>query len=261
MTIEKKEDFQYNRGSESSMIRIAIVDDETEFAEKVEKQIKHFFREKREQVYTYRSDGKELLQEISKQRNFNIYLFDVEMPKMDGLELGKSVHELDPHGKIIFLTAYEKYAIQGIQLGIYYYILKNSWWTELSQILEKICREEEENSAEFITLSEEDGACRLLINDIMYMIKDQKNTMYYCTDRSGQEVSRIYQERISLDEAHARLPQDRFIRIIKGIIINMKYVVRTERLEVTMRDGKVFPISKIRKGQVHNKMAEYWGEK
>ena len=280
MSVEKGKFFQYNKwhigeqvkrgrlvfakyDKRSDMVRIAIVDDDTGFAQKVEARIKNFFEKKQEPVYTWLPSSRELLQKMKNQNNFDIYLFDVEMPSMSGIELGEKVHELDPYGKIIFLTAHGKYALQGIRLGIYYYILKKSWWTELSQILERICKETEESKEEFAVLTDEGVNCRLLVNDILFLTKDGKYTVYHCLnryDREGQNQYREYRDRIALEDAHARLPQDRFIVVIKGIIVNLKHVIRTEKLEVFMRDGSKFPISRFRKDLVRNQMAEYWGE-
>lgn len=254
-----KSSVQWENGS--YMVRIAIVEDEQEFAETVEKHVRAFFKEKQEQVYTFRCNSKELLQEMKEQRNFDIYLFDIIMPDMNGVDLGEQVLGMDPHGKIIFLTSHGEYALQGIRMRIYYYILKDSWWEELSRILEFIWREEEENREEFRCLRIEEEKCRLLVNDILYLTKEKKYTVYHCLDRSDQGGWKIYKERVTLEMAYARLPQDRFLMIIKGVIVNMKHVIRTEGMNVVMRDGEIFPISKNRRNQIQDQMAKYWGEK
>lgn len=63
------------------------------------------------------------------------------MPEMNGLELAEKVRSFDPGGKVILLTAYDRYALQGIRLGVYYYILKDHYEPELLRILERIYRE------------------------------------------------------------------------------------------------------------------------
>ncbi len=133
-------------------MRIAIVEDDVDFSKRVEKQVRDFFRGEQERLHIWRAictNSAAVFEAVKKQDRFDVYLFDIEMPgeKKGGLELGKMVQELNPQGKIIFLTSYSKYAVVGYQMGAYYYILKNSSWrAELTKILGCILREREESN-------------------------------------------------------------------------------------------------------------------
>lgn len=116
------------------MLRIAIVDDNIYFAEAVEKQTEAFFVLKGEVVEIWKGCGKDLLGILEKRQNFEIYFLDVKMPEMSGLVLAEKVRAFDPGGRIILLTAYDRYALQGIRLGVYYYILKDHYEPELFRI-------------------------------------------------------------------------------------------------------------------------------
>lgn len=49
---------------------------------------------------------------------------DVEMPGMNGMELARHICELDADVQIVFVTAYEQYAIGAFELSAVYYVLK-----------------------------------------------------------------------------------------------------------------------------------------
>ncbi|WP_299439221.1 response regulator transcription factor [uncultured Aquimarina sp.] len=70
-------------------------------------------------------DGKEALQVFS-QEQFDICVFDVMMPKMDGFTLAEKVIELNPEIPFIFLTAkkMKEDKIRGLKLGADDYIVK-----------------------------------------------------------------------------------------------------------------------------------------
>lgn len=249
-------------------MRIAIVDDDVEFSKKVEMHVRDFFRGEQEQLHIWRAvctNSEAVFEAVKNQDSFDVYLFDVEMPekKKGGLELGKKVQELNLQGKIIFLTSYSKYAVVGYQMGVYYYILKNSSWrAELTKILGRILREKEESNERVVILPGGDTSLCLLLNDIMYLTKDKKYVVYHCLVRGteSQEKSIKYRERASLETVYARLPQNRFILITKGIIVNMKHVIRVEKRSVIMRDETRFSISNIRKEEVCGQMAAYWSD-
>ncbi|HLQ82392.1 MAG TPA: response regulator [Pseudogracilibacillus sp.] len=54
----------------------------------------------------------------------DIVFLDIEMPKMNGLELASFLRTELPHVKIIFITSYEEYALEAIEIGNIDYILK-----------------------------------------------------------------------------------------------------------------------------------------
>lgn len=70
-------------------------------------------------------DGKEAL-EIFEQEQFDICVFDVMMPKMDGFTLAEKVIEIHPETPFVFLTAkkMKEDKIRGLKLGADDYIVK-----------------------------------------------------------------------------------------------------------------------------------------
>src|SRR5690625_6321050 len=54
-------------------------------------------------------NGKEALDKIQKYGDIDLILLDVMMPKMDGLELAKRLHELEYPPKIIMISGYDEF--------------------------------------------------------------------------------------------------------------------------------------------------------
>ncbi|MDW2878092.1 MULTISPECIES: response regulator [Bacillaceae] len=70
-------------------------------------------------------DGETALGLIEKEQP-QVVISDINMPFMDGLEMGKKVREISPETRIIFLTGYEefKYAQQALKMKAFDYLLK-----------------------------------------------------------------------------------------------------------------------------------------
>ncbi len=70
-------------------------------------------------------DGEMALGLIEKEQP-QVVISDINMPFMDGLEMGKKIREISPETRIIFLTGFEdfKYAHQAVKLKAYDYLLK-----------------------------------------------------------------------------------------------------------------------------------------
>ncbi|MCD2258165.1 response regulator transcription factor [Psychroserpens luteolus] len=74
---------------------------------------------------TWAKDGKEALEQFKKE-HYNICVFDVMMPKMDGFTLAENVININPETPFIFLTArkLKEDKIKGLKLGADDYIVK-----------------------------------------------------------------------------------------------------------------------------------------
>lgn len=68
-------------------------------------------------------EGKSALENISKLRPDIVFL-DIDMPEMNGLELFEEILEESPRTHIVFVTAYNEYAVEAFELNAADYIVK-----------------------------------------------------------------------------------------------------------------------------------------
>ena len=72
-------------------MRIAIVDDEGSFAKDVKKNIEKYFSNQKKVVEIKCFCANSILDEIKIQNYYDVYLLDIEMPEINGLELAKKL--------------------------------------------------------------------------------------------------------------------------------------------------------------------------
>ncbi|ARV09616.1 DNA-binding response regulator [Winogradskyella sp. PC-19] len=98
---------------------------------------------------TWEKDGRAALERFQKD-TFNICVFDVMMPKMDGFTLAEKVIELKPETPFIFLTArkLKEDKIRGLKLGADDYIVKPFEADELVLRLQNILKRTEKATEE-----------------------------------------------------------------------------------------------------------------
>lgn len=84
-------------------------------------------------------DGKEALQ-LYKNSDFDIILTDINMPVMNGIELIRSVNEIAPDQIVVVISAHNEteYFMEGIQRGIFGYIIKPIDYDQLFDTLWKV---------------------------------------------------------------------------------------------------------------------------
>jgi DNA-binding NtrC family response regulator len=117
----------------SSKASILIVDDESVVRDSLGK----WFEEEGYKVETA-STAREALLKLPGQR-WDLALVDIKMPGMDGLELQRKIHEVDPEIIIIIMTGYASVetAVQALKDGAYDYIMKPFDPDDLAHVVAK----------------------------------------------------------------------------------------------------------------------------
>jgi len=100
--------------------RILIVDDETV----VRDSLGAWFRDEGYQVDI--ADSAKVALEKLAHANWDIFLLDIRMPCMDGLELQRKLRQAQPDATVIIMTAYASVesAVEAMKQGAYDYIIK-----------------------------------------------------------------------------------------------------------------------------------------
>lgn len=75
--------------------------------------------------------------EYAGNHTFEAAMLDIEMPGMNGVALAKKLREIHPGLVIIFLTGYEKYTLEALQVKADYYVMKPYNKEELTDVLER----------------------------------------------------------------------------------------------------------------------------
>ena len=85
------------------------------------------------------SDGVECLEKL-KTVNPEVLLLDINMPKMNGIEVLQKIKDIDLKVKVLILTVHNEieYLIKAIDIGADGYILKDSGSTELKKAINTI---------------------------------------------------------------------------------------------------------------------------
>ena len=123
-----------------SNTKILIVDDELIMRESLAGWL-----ERDGHVVQTAASGEEALEKI-KETQFNIFLVDIKMEGMSGLDVLRSVKESDPDADVVMITAYGSIpsAIEAMKDGAFDYMLKPFDPNELGVLIEKIIQHQEQ---------------------------------------------------------------------------------------------------------------------
>lgn len=237
-------------------MRIAVVDDDTGFIKEVETLIEDYSRKAGEAAAVRLfSDGGILLEGHGQERGYDAYILDVEMPKLDGLELARQIREREEGANIIFLSNFEKYALPAYKVRACDYIMKERYQAEIPAILDRIRTEKQRrNQEDYYTIQTASMVEKLPIDEIRYLTKEKKYVVFY--GKEGQ----MGRERTTLEKAYEKLPHERFLYVNKGCIINMKHIISLKSEIVTLDNKVEHVISRLMAHDVRVEVARYLGK-
>lgn len=173
----------------------------------------------------------------------DLIVLDIQMPDLSGIEFAKALQGVP---KIIFTTAYEKYALQGIKLSAVDYLLKPFSYTEFLVAVQKakklIDLEQAalptiEANNQFLFLKSEYKIRRINFNDILYIegLKDYVKVWLRNEDKPILSLN-------SVKSLEQKLPSDRFMRVHRSYIVNLDKIDTIERSRIVF--GKTYiPVS------------------
>lgn len=83
---------------------------------------------------------------LIKALDYQILFLDISMPGMTGLELGAAIQGLPQQPHVIFVTAYDEYAVQAFEVNAVDYLLKPVEPGRLKKAIDKVVKANHENS-------------------------------------------------------------------------------------------------------------------
>lgn len=167
-------------------------------------------------------------------KSVDILLLDIEMGKMSGLELARRIRENDRELQIIFVTGYMEYIAQGYDVEALHYLLKPVSGQRLGQVLDRAAmRVKEKGRSLFLPVGDE--TVRLPLYEVRYL----EVCRNYVTVHAGE----AYTVKKTLREMERELDEG-FYKTGRSFMVNLRYVVRTSRNEVVLKDGTRLPLSR-----------------
>ena len=114
-------------------MRVICVDDEKPVLENFKSKVKDFLEIKNLELF---QSAKAALKWVEL-NPVDVAFLDMEMPQMSGIELARELKKIDRNIRIIFVTAYDQYAMDAFRVDALGYLLKPYTREEIRHELEK----------------------------------------------------------------------------------------------------------------------------
>lgn len=170
--------------------------------------------------------------QYAEEKDWDILLLDIEMGALDGVSMAKTVRKENEAVQIVFLTGYSDYIAEGYEVAALHYLMKPIKSEKLRVVLDRAA-EKRKQQDRCLNLELSGEMVRLPFYEIRYLEVRQNYVTLH--------AKRAYTVKRTLGEFEKELDQ-RFFRVGRSLILNLKDVRRVTRTEVRLSDGTVLPL-------------------
>ncbi len=239
-------------------MKAIIIDDEPDCVKLMALQLKMYCPQV--QVVAACTSSEEGLKAIREQP-VDVVFLDIEMPKMNGFQLLEAVGDID--FAIIFVTAYDKFAIKAFRFSAMDYLLKPTDAKDLQAAVHKVERSRKTDSRQFellkqymspakqlpdkIALPHQDGVVFVELKHILYCEADDNYTRFFLENGQKSLISK------TLGNIQEVLEERNFLRISRQHLINLDHIAKFMKGEgsyVVMTNGQSLTVSRSQKDKL-----------
>ena len=230
------------------MLRIAICDDDNLICLHIKTMLSDILQELKEEGQTVIfTSGEALYKHLCDKEQFDIIFLDIELPKIDGISVGKKIREdiCDEITKIIYISSQTNYAVELFDIRPLNFLTKPIKWEKLKGVIKTALRLIEQGNIYFNYQYQYEDY-RVQIKDIIFFSsKGRKITIHlingYTKEFNGK-----------LKEIAEELGKKDFLLIHKSFLVNRDHVVDYRYDAMTMSNDVVLNISQANRKAVRH---------
>lgn len=202
-------------------MKCLIVDDEFPSRE----ELKYFLKKYSQLEIVGEYDDPLKALEFLQENTVEIVFLDINMPNLNGMSLGKIISKFENPPKIIFITAYDSYAVDAFKIRAFDYIMKPYSKERIEDTLHRLVFDGKEGNIEKevpqqnkLTLWKEDKMYVVPLEEVSYFEAIERETKVFTKDQ-------IYFSKLKISDLENKLPKDKFYRTHRSYIVNLDEIL------------------------------------
>lgn len=236
------------------LLRLAIVEDETQDLLCLKRHIERYFTENGG-ADTFHLDcfdnAVSFLERY--QPEYDLVLLDIQMPGLDGMAAAQRLREKDSRVLIMFVTNMAQYAVRGYDVGAVGFLLKPVSYYDFLLRMRRSINILHSRATEWLTLSGKQGMRRLCAGDILYLEVRGHTLSFHLSDEIVQATG-------SLSDMEEKLRPSSFLRCNSCYLVNPRAIRAVQGFDITLLNGETLQISHPRRKQFMAELNVWLGE-
>lgn len=193
--------------------------------------------------------------DVLKQKTVDVIFLDIKMPRIIGTEFLKN---LSHPPKVIFVTAYREYAVDGFELDAVDYLVKPVSFERFFKAITKLNRlmgqdthaaatGETTSSSAFVYLKVDKDMKKIFVNEIEYIESWKDYVMVFFTGGKHFLVKQ------SISAMENLLSEHKFLRVHRSYMVSLSKIGGYNGMSVQLNDKEI-PIGRLYKQAVMDRL-------
>lgn len=229
------------------MISIAICEDSIPIQAEMEKLVLDFLPDGQVEVF---SSGEELLACLSEEEErFSIYMMDISLPGISGIETAEKIRRKDPYALLIYVTDYKEYVYQVFETLPFRFLTKPIERAVFQKVLTDAINYFQ-NRIQLFHFHIGRKQFQIPFQEIVYLESRLRQITLYTLENSYEFYGRLPEVLSALDSMF-------FARTHVSYVVNMEYIFCLGDKEITLQSGIYIPVSKKYRDELRRKHLQY----
>lgn len=181
----------------------------------------------------------QLLEAVRQGVEYRVFFLDIDMPELNGIDLGVQLKADSDHTAIIYISNCEERVFDSFRARPLGFVRKSSFLKDLQSVVKLYIESTRNEDNRRLEIKTNQGLMYLPISEIVY-IECRKDYQYFYLAKDPEPVKC----RLSMGKLEDSLENEGFLRIHQGYIVNYAYIKRINNEFVELIDDKKIPMSR-----------------
>ncbi len=229
---------------------IAVCDDDKNELLRISSILDAYKRERKVSLIYHSFQSAAELLSVARNQGYALYLLDVLMPAITGMEAAREIRGFDQDAELVFLTSSPEFAVESYRYRARDYLLKPVQNDSLFSVLDAIQIKVEKNR-EGLSVKTKTGVAWIPFERLAYVEVMGRQVYFHLSDGSVREAVAPLSEFENI-----LLSRPGFVRAHRSFLVNLMQAAELNGTDLTTLSGRKIPVSRRNYPQVREAFVE-----
>lgn len=193
--------------------------------------------------------AEQFLFQYAAEKDYQIIVLDIEMEKMNGVELAKKLREDNQEIQILFITGYPDYISEGYEVDAVHYLIKPVSTEKLVKVMDKAIANLD--VVEKVLFIQDNGEMLKVLTKNIYYVEVFSHVCIIHTTEGDVEIQ------TSISDLEKNLLEG-FVRVHRSYLVNLEQIKKIAKTEIYLENGDIVPLSRRKYKDVNIAFIQYF---